>query len=94
MSLFRKVGETEDGKDVVSGVFQLYATHGVPLDVIFEFLQERKMIPSWIHFCLEAAYEGMSNQAIYARIEESTNGVYEPAFRDVILTRLKNLLKI
>lgn len=42
------VGTTEDGWEIVDGVFHFYETHGLPLDVLLEGIFTHLAIPCWI----------------------------------------------
>lgn len=84
-------GVTEDGRSVMGGVFALYDTHGLPLEVAFEALRERGMVPSWVEFFDDARAAGWPYRRVLARLSEALGDVYGPAFRDVVVGRLRRL---
>jgi alanyl-tRNA synthetase len=85
-----KSGATTDGKTVVRGVFRLYETEGLPLDVLFEALKERRCIPDWEHFVQEAEAAGMKRDRVLLKIDPAISDTYGPETRDLILSRLRS----
>jgi hypothetical protein len=83
-----KSGTTTDGRTVVRGVFQLYETEGLPLDVIFDSLIARNSIPDWIHFVQEAEDAGMKLDRILSKLDPAISDTYGPETRDVVIRRL------
>ena len=82
------VGKTTDGKYTISGIFKMFDTLGLPLDVIFQICVEKNMMPSWIHFYNEARAAGWKHKTIISRLSDSINDVYGKEFSDVVITRL------
>jgi alanyl-tRNA synthetase len=89
--MLRIVGKTLDGKLVLSGVFKIYETEGIPLDIIFENLLEKDSIPSWTHFFNEAINANMKKDHILALLESTISDVYGIEFKNNIISVLKNL---
>lgn len=85
-------GKTPDGKIVVRGVYRFYETMGLPLDVTLEYLRERKMIPDWPAFLLEAVEAGMSPERALSLLDSAISDSYGAATRDVVVSRLKRLM--
>jgi hypothetical protein len=73
---FTKVGKTKDGKTVVSGLFRLMDTQGIPLDIILEFLQISDLVPSWTHFYKEAVVSGWTHKTTILRMETVITDIY------------------
>ena len=84
-----KSGTTTDGKTVVRGVFRLYETEGLHLDVIFDALKERNAIPDWGHFVQEAEVGGMKLDRILSKLDAAIVDSYGTEMRDRVLNRLK-----
>lgn len=81
-------GQTTDGITVVRGVFRLYETEGLPLDVLFEALKERNCIPDWKVFVQEAEGAGMKLDRVLSKLDPAIADTYGPEVRDVVLRRL------
>lgn len=86
-----EVGTTTDGKIVVAGLFRLYETEGIPLDVIFQTTQAKDMVPCWISFYLEAKNAGMSHNHILAKLESAIADSYGDAWSKVVIRTLECL---
>lgn len=82
-------GTTTEGLIVVSGVYRYVETHGVPLDVVFSSLQERKMVPCWMSFYKEALAAGMEHGRVLSKLEDPLSDVYGPAVRDSVIRGLE-----
>lgn len=89
--MFRILGHTTDGKVVVAGVYSFYETYGLPLEVVFQVLQDRNSIPCWISFHREAVSAGMQHERILSMLDPAISDSYGPAFRDQVLTGLRRL---
>lgn len=57
------VGYTIEGKRVVDGIYYLYETYGLPIDIIIHRLSRSEIVVCWVHFLLDAQKAGanMSN---------------------------------
>lgn len=86
--MLSKSGTTTGGKTVVRGVFRLYETEGLPLDVIFDVLKERNTIPDWGHFVQEAEAGGMTLDRILSKLDAAIVDSYGTEMRDVVISRL------
>lgn len=64
-----KVGETEDKKDVVGGMFAAYDTHGIPLDMTIDFLEHNGYIPGFHDFVEKALAAGWKMTKIKVTIK-------------------------
>jgi hypothetical protein len=82
------VGVTTDRHAVVSGLFKLFDTSGLPLDTIFLLCVEKGFMPSWIDFYAEARMSGWAHKTIINRLSNSISDVYGNDFRDVVISRL------
>lgn len=54
-----KVGVTTLGVPVVAGVYKLYETHGLPLDVLIGTLYEKRYLPCWLSLFDEGVAAGV-----------------------------------
>lgn len=86
--MLSKSGTTTDGRTVVRGVFRLYETEGLPLDVLFDVLKERNCIPDWKHFVQEAKSAGMKLDRVLSKLDPAIVDTYGPEMRDVVIRRL------
>lgn len=81
-------GTTQDGRTVVRGVYRLYETEGLPLDVILDALMTHNAIPDWIAFVTEAGMAGMKLDRILSKLDAAIVDTYGPEMRDVVVRRL------
>jgi len=82
------IGLSEDNKQVVDGVFKLFDSTGLPLDVIFDQCKENNMVPSWIHFYEDALRQGWKYKTIFNRLETNVSDVWGRDYYNEIKTRL------
>jgi hypothetical protein len=82
-------GTTEDGKPVAAGLFKLFDSQGIPLDVLFVTCQENGIVPDWIAFCEEVYQQGWTDKALIRRLDPVLADIYGPEYRDVVMGRLK-----
>lgn len=85
------VGKTEDGLEVVEGVYRYFETHGIPLDILFSVLRERNKVPSWLQFYDEAKAAGMKHDRILSKLDPAITDVYGSDFKKVVLEKLNQL---
>ena len=90
--MFEVVGRTEDGRPVVGGVYRFYETYGLPLEVVFETLHEKGLVPCWIRFHRECVNAGMKHERILFKLDPALSDVYGSEFRDRVLQGLDRLL--
>lgn len=76
------VGLTDDNIALVSGVFYLTDTRGVPLDFILDALKANGYMPDWLGFREEALRAGWKPHTIRLRLLEAIGDVYGPEFRE------------
>ena len=91
--MFKIVGKTQDGRDVVSGVFRFYESVGLPLDIILDTIRENNTIPDWTAFYKEAKAAGMKHDRIISKLEESIMDVYGVEFQKIVCQTLENLYR-
>lgn len=81
--------KTTDYKFVIRGVFKLFQTEGVPLDIIFEFLILNNCIPDWLDLVQEMKSSGMKFSRILSKLDSAIVDTYGPEIRDIVISRLK-----
>lgn len=81
-------GKTEDGRLVLGGVFSLYETHGIPLDIILGGIQEQGALVDWGDFYEAALASGMKHNSIVSKLADAISDTYGQATSDVVLARL------
>jgi hypothetical protein len=81
-------GTTQDGRTVVRGVYRLYETEGLPLDVILDALIAHNSIPDWTAFVIEAELAGMKLDRILSKLDAAIVDTYGSTMRDVVIHRL------
>lgn len=91
--MLTQVGTTKDGRTVVRGVFRLYETEGLPLDVIFDSLLANQALPDWTHFMLEAELAGMKRTRILSMLDVAISDTFGSSFRDVVIQRLSKVFQ-
>ena len=82
------VGKTEDGQKVVSGVFKLFDTLGLPLEDVFTQCKKNNYLPSWTHFYNDAMKQGWKHKTIMTKLKDSMYGIYEDEWVKVVLERI------
>lgn len=68
---FLEVVEYSENFVIVSGVFHLFETTGIPLDLIIEYLYKKNLIPAWDDFYHEAQDAGVNIKSVIIRIQDS-----------------------
>jgi len=82
-------GYSEDGKQVIKGIFSFYETVGLPLDFVIQHIKDNDAIPSWYDFVLEARAAGMKDSRIKSKLEEVILDVYGRKYWVEISKRLE-----
>lgn len=67
-------GKTTDGKRVVSGLFNLVGTYGLPVDVLVEETMERGIVIDMADFIDSAKQDGWKDRTIVSRFSETRLG--------------------
>jgi hypothetical protein len=75
-ALLRITGKTTDDRDVVSGVFKLFDTNGLPLDIVVSYIHERGKVVNWPDFVEAAEKAGWLDKTIRLRIKEAVTDAY------------------
>lgn len=80
--ILKIVGLIDDNLALVSGVFVLMDTFGVPLDLALDRLKCAGYMPDWLSFREEALRAGWKPHTIRLRLTEAIGDVYGPEFRE------------
>jgi len=86
------IGETRDGKKVVTEVFKLYDTRGLPLSIIFQLCDEQNLIPSWIDFYIDAIKAGWKDKTVKSRLKDEMSDYYSQEFTENVIKRLNEFI--
>ncbi len=89
--LFTQTGVTTDDKPVLSDVFAMYGTRGVPLEDIISYLHDKGYIISWIDFYRDARKDGMKHKTITSTLRPVLLDVYGVEFTKVVIDRLDKI---
>lgn len=76
---------------MVSGVYRFYETTGVPLDVVFEVLRDRNMIPCWSLFLLEAVEAGMGAERALSKLVAAISDSYGAELANYVDKRIREM---
>ncbi len=66
----QEIAVTIDGKSVMSGIWFLKATEGLPLGMTFMMLRDRNMVPCWLSLYEEMREAGMKHERVIGAIGE------------------------
>ena len=91
--ILRVLGKTQSGTLVVGGVFNFFSTTGLPLDVLFDCLKQKNMIPDWLVFYVEASSSGMKHNRIISVLETTISDSYGAEFSKIVIDRLELIVK-
>lgn len=87
-AILKQSGVTVDGNPVVSNVFKLSGTLGIPLDLVLSKFKEGSIIIDWVDYIKCALKDGTNLQNIKARILAAIGDVYGPIYKNEIENRL------
>jgi len=79
-----QVGTTEDGTPVAAGLYNFKSTFGLPLDIIFDIMASKKIIPSWFHLLGEALDDGVNTSKFMAELRVCILDTYGKEYLDVV----------
>lgn len=73
-------------------LFQLKATHGIPLEISLENLTRRSMVVDWVGFINEARLSGWYDFQTLEVIQNALADVFDRDYREAITLRLKRYI--
>ena len=78
-----------------AGVYRMYETEGVPLDVLIPMLAEEfNAIPCWISLYRDARRNGMAHKRILSMLQYPIVDAYGEGFKSQVFKVLENLHEI
>ena len=86
------IGFTPENHRVINGVFRMFDTMGLPLDIILDQLNARNIVPSWKDFFKDAFKAGWTLKTTMNRVNIAVRDAYLPDHADAVIERL-NLLQ-
>jgi hypothetical protein len=86
-------GVTLDSKPIISGIYQTFETHGIPLEIILSILKDKDAIPNWIDLYKDCRLAGIKHDRVLSRLEEAINDSYGKEFSEHILPKLDKRYK-
>lgn len=85
--------KTPGDKIVISGVFPLVDTHGLPLDMVAEYLNNKDMAVDWLDFYESAMKAGWTEVRALQHIYSAAEDVFGLEFRDNLEKRFMEYFK-
>lgn len=89
--LIKQVSITTDGKPVISGLFRVYETEGIPLETLFISCQNQGLVPSWIDLYKEMRSAGMKHNRIISKLEEAIVDSFGKEWSDIVISKLESI---
>ncbi len=83
-------GKTTNDKLVFGGVYKIYETHGMPLDIILDLLHNNNYMPCWVSLYDDCVSAGMKRERIIPKIETAcADSLFGPEFAKEVRRRLE-----
>lgn len=73
-------------------IFELYDTHGLPLDSILTVCKENDLMPDWLHFLKCAWARNWNPDGTFSKLKDSIGEVYGPEFLEQWELRAKSAI--
>ena len=86
-------GKTIDGNNVISGVFWIYQTRGIPPEITIQTLKNRSMLCDWENFIKDAMMHGMTKDYIKTWILNIVGDVYGSKYLNEFKIRMDGYLQ-
>lgn len=90
--ILKYVGSTLENKPVVSGVFDITATLGVPLEEVLAVFKIKGLVVDWAEYVANALAENVKISNIKSKIESAVGEIYGPTYREAVMHRLKTIM--
>lgn len=87
------IGKTSDDRSIIDGVWKIFETHGIPLDIIFTMCIDKNVMPDWIVLYKQMKRSGMSHDRIVSKLDESISDSYGKIFNDAVISQLNKIFK-
>ena len=88
---FKIVGMTEDRKPVVGGLFDMYQTHGFPLDILVDYFEAKGWGVSTLDIAAEMYIAGVKPSTIPDKVASLFES-HSPEWRNEVIARLKRVI--
>ena len=76
----KQVGVTQDDVKVVSDVFEMVGTRGLPLEMVLQYCKDNGWILSWPHYVRDAMKDGAKMKSIKGKVFAAVGEVYGPFY--------------
>jgi hypothetical protein len=81
-------GKTNNNQVVISGVFKLTDTNGIPLDILLDTFKNKKIIVDWIDFYESAKKSGWKIKTIKEKIKYPLIDIYGIEYSNSVIDRI------
>lgn len=88
------VGKTEDGRQVIGGLFKMHDERGLPLSLSLMFLHDAGQVPDLAGFLNDALDHGWSYNSTIPRIREAVIDVFGKAEWVIIEKKLEQVFEL
>jgi hypothetical protein len=88
---FKIVGVTENKMPVVAGLFDMYQTHGFPLDILVDYFEQKGWTISTLDMAAEMYVAGVKPTTIPDKVACLFES-HSPEWRNEVIDRLKRVI--
>lgn len=86
----KQVGKTQDDIKVLDQVFEMVGTHGLPLEMVLQFIKDKGWIVSWPHYVRDAMKDGAKMKSIKGKVFAAVGEVHGPFYVKAFKARWEN----
>lgn len=87
--MLKRTGKTEDGKDVIGGMYQFIETHGLPLDILVAQIDAKGAVPNWVDFLDSSVEAGSKWERAVLKLSTAVKDCYGPKYFEEWERKLK-----
>ncbi len=88
-------GKTTDDRLVFGGIYKIYETRGIPLDVILGHFHNNNYMPCWVSLYDDCVKAGMKRERVIPKIETAcADSLFGPEFAKEVGHRLEECVKL
>lgn len=87
-------GKTEDGRQVIGGLFKMHDERGLPLSLSLMFLRNANQVPDLAGFLNDALDHGWSYNTTIPRIREAVLDVFGKGEWEIIEHKLAQVFEL
>jgi hypothetical protein len=88
------IGLTKDNKALIDGVWEAYATLGIPLEIVFEACIRNNWMPDWILLHQQMLSSGIQHSRVISTLEHPLTDAFGFEFASVVIQRLNTIYKV